>query len=96
MSTLLITILTSVLAGSYPAFVLSSFKPIKVLRSGMTGGTRGVYFRKITVVAQFIISIILILFTIITYRQLKFMQNKSLGYDKDNLIYVQMKGKHER
>ena len=91
-SALLITILTSIIAGSYPAFVLSSFKPINVLRSGMTGGTRGVYFRKITVVAQFIISIILILFTIITYRQLKFMQNKSLGYDKENLLYVQMKG----
>jgi ABC-type antimicrobial peptide transport system permease subunit len=91
-SALLITILTSILAGSYPAFVLSSFKPINVLRSGMTGGTRGVYFRRITVVAQFIISLILILFTIITYRQLKFMQNKSLGYDKENLIYVQMKG----
>jgi ABC-type antimicrobial peptide transport system permease subunit len=92
-SALLITILTSILAGSYPAFVLSSFKPINVLRSGMTGGTRGVYFRKITVVAQFIISIILILFTIITYRQLRFMQNKTLGYDKENLIYIQMKGK---
>jgi putative ABC transport system permease protein len=91
-SALLITILASIIAGSYPAFVLSSFKPINVLRSGMTGRTRGVYFRKITVVAQFIISIILILFTIITYRQLKFMQNKSLGYDKENLLYVQMKG----
>ena len=91
-SALLITILTSILAGSYPAFVLSSFKPINVLRSGMTGGTRGVYFRKITVVAQFIISIGLILFTIVTYRQLKFMQIKSLGYDKENLIYLQMKG----
>jgi putative ABC transport system permease protein len=92
-SALLITFLTSILAGSYPAFVLSSFKPINVLRSGMTGGTRGVYFRKITVIVQFIISIILILFTIITYRQLKFMQSKSLGYEKENLIYVQMKGK---
>jgi putative ABC transport system permease protein len=92
-SALLITILTSIFAGSYPAFVLSSFKPISVLRSGITGGTSGVIFRKITVVGQFIISIILILFTIITYRQLKFMQSKSLGYDKENMIYVQMKGK---
>jgi ABC-type antimicrobial peptide transport system permease subunit len=58
----------------------------------MTGGTRGVYFRKITVVAQFIISIVLILFTIVTYRQLKYMQGKSLGYDKENLIFLQMKG----
>ncbi len=93
MSALLITVITSIIAGSYPAFVLSSFKPINVLRSGMTGGTRGVYFRKVTVVAQFIISIILILFTIITYRQLRFMQSKSLGYDKENMLYVQMKGK---
>jgi ABC-type antimicrobial peptide transport system permease subunit len=91
-STLIITIITSILAGSYPAFVLSSFMPINVLKTGMTSGTRGVYFRKITVVAQFIISIGLILFTIVTYRQLKFMQGKSLGYDKENLIYLQMKG----
>ncbi len=58
----------------------------------MTGGSRGVYFRKITVVIQFVISIVLILFTIVTYRQLKFMQSKSLGYDKENLIYLQLKG----
>ena len=91
-STLLITIITSLFAGSYPAFILSSFLPINVLKSGMTGGTRGVYFRKITVVVQFIISIVLILFTIVTYRQLKYMQGKSLGYDKENLIFLQMKG----
>jgi hypothetical protein len=66
--------------------------PVNVLKTGMTGGTRGVWFRKITVVAQFMISIVLILFTIVTYRQLKFMQGKSLGYEKENLIYIQMKG----
>ena len=85
---IVITILTSILAGSYPAFVLSSFKPIDVLRSSMTGGTRSVYFRKATVVFQFIISIVLILFTIVTYRQLKYMQGKSLGFDKENLIFI--------
>jgi ABC-type antimicrobial peptide transport system permease subunit len=92
LSALIITIITSILAGSYPAFVLSSFMPVNVLKSGMTGGIRGVYFRKISVVTQFIISIVLILFTIVTYRQLKYMQGKSLGYDKENLIYLQMKG----
>jgi ABC-type antimicrobial peptide transport system, permease component len=91
-STFIITIITSILAGSYPAFVLSSFMPINVLKGGMTGGTRGVYFRKITVVVQFIISIVLILFTIVAYQQLKFMQGKSLGYNKENLIYLQLKG----
>jgi putative ABC transport system permease protein len=91
-SALLITILTSILAGSYPALVLSSFMPVSILKTGMTGGSRGVMFRKITVVAQFIISIVLILFTIVTYRQLRYMQGKPLGYDKENLIYLQMKG----
>jgi putative ABC transport system permease protein len=91
-SAAIITILTSILAGSYPALILSSFVPVKVLKDGMTGGTRGVYFRKITVVMQFIISIMLILFTIVTYRQLKYMENKSLGYDKENLLYLQIKG----
>ena len=91
-SALIITIITSIVAGSYPAFILSSFKPIEILRAGMSGGTRGASFRKITVVIQFMISIVLILFTMVTYRQLKFMQTKSLGYDKENLIYLQMKG----
>lgn len=86
----LITFFTAILAGSYPAFALSSFKPIDTLKAGLTGGTRGRLFRKVSVVIQFAISIILILFTIVTYRQLKFMQNKSLGFDKENLIYVQM------
>jgi len=92
LSALIITILTSIIAGSYPALILSSFMPINVLKGGLTGGLKGVYFRKITVVIQFIISTILILFTIVTYRQLKFMQGKSLGYDKENLIYLQIKG----
>ena len=92
LSIFLITVFTALLAGSYPAFVLSSFNPIDTLKSGMSGGTRGGLFRKITVVVQFSISIILILFTIVTYRQLKFMQSKSIGFDKENLIYVQIKG----
>lgn len=91
-SALIITIITSILAGSYPALILSSFMPINVLKGGLSGGSRGIYFRKITVVVQFMISIILILFTIVTYQQLKFMQGKSLGYDKENLIYLQIKG----
>jgi putative ABC transport system permease protein len=88
----IITMSTAIVAGSYPAIVLSSFKPIDTLKAGMTGGIRGGLFRKITVVVQFTISIILILFTIVTYRQLKYMQGKSLGFDKENLIYIQIKG----
>jgi putative ABC transport system permease protein len=90
---LICTAITGILAGIYPAIVLSAFKPIDTLKDGITGGNKGILFRKITVVIQFSISIILILFTIVTYRQLKFMLGKSLGFDKENLIYVQMKGK---
>jgi putative ABC transport system permease protein len=86
------TAITGIIAGSYPAIVLSSFKPIDTLKDGNTGGTRGRLFRRITVVIQFSISIVLILFTFVTYLQLKFMLGKSLGFDKENLIYVQMKG----
>jgi ABC-type antimicrobial peptide transport system permease subunit len=92
LTTLLITVLTAVFAGSYPSFVLSSFKPVDVLKGGMTKGPGGIYFRKITVVLQFIISIVLILFTLVTYRQLKFMQGKSLGYEKENLIFLRLQG----
>jgi putative ABC transport system permease protein len=92
LSIFIITVFTALIAGSYPSFVLSSFKPIDILKSGMTGGIKGGLFRKITVVLQFCISIILILFTIVTYRQLRFMQSKSMGFDQENLIYVQIKG----
>jgi putative ABC transport system permease protein len=92
LSILVITIFAGILAGSYPALVLSSFKPINTLKAGMTGGSKGGLFRKTTVVVQFTISIILILFTFVTYRQLKYMQAKSLGFDKQNLLYVFMRG----
>jgi putative ABC transport system permease protein len=92
LSSLAIALFTGILAGSYPALVLSSFKPINTLKAGMTGGSTGGLFRKTTVVVQFTISIILILFTFVTYRQLKYMQGKSLGFDKENLVYLQMRG----
>lgn len=89
---IIISLFTALLAGSYPAFVLSSFRPIDTLKAGMIGGSSRGLFRKITVVVQFTISIVLILFTIVTYRQLRYMLDKSLGFEKENLIYFQMKG----
>ena len=89
---LVCTIITGLLAGTYPAIVLSSFKPVDVLKDGITGGSKGVIFRKITVIIQFSISIVLILFTIVTYLQLKFVLGRSLGFEKENLIYVQIRG----
>jgi ABC-type antimicrobial peptide transport system permease subunit len=86
-----ITVITGLVAGSYPALYLSGFMPAKVLKGNSpTGG--GSLFRNTMVVIQFAVSITLIVGTAIVYRQLKYIQNLNLGYDKENLIYVPMTG----
>lgn len=86
----LATILLTVLAGMYPAFYLSVFKPAKALKAYFTVRS-GNIFRKSLVVTQFTLSVILIIGTIVIYSQLRFLQNKSLGFDKDNLIALYLK-----
>jgi putative ABC transport system permease protein len=76
------------LAGVYPALVLSSFKPITVLKGKFGSGTRGIFLRKALVVSQFTISIGLIIATIIVYNQMSYMRNKDLGFNKDQIIVV--------
>ena len=80
---------TSILAGSYPAFFLSSFNPIAVLKSGFTSGKKSVSLRSSLVVFQFFIAVGLIIGTIIVYRQLSFMQGIALGYDKNQVAIIQ-------
>jgi putative ABC transport system permease protein len=87
-----ITVITGLLAGSYPALYLSGFVPAKVLKGNFTGGSSGSLFRNTMVVIQFAVSISLIVGTTIVYRQLKYIQQLNLGYDKENLLYVQMTG----
>jgi putative ABC transport system permease protein len=87
-----ITIITGLLAGSYPAFYLSGFVPATVLKGNVTGGSSGSLFRNTMVVIQFAVSISLIVGTLIVFNQLKFIQNLNLGYDKENLLYVRMSG----
>jgi len=87
---LVITLITGLVSGSYPALVLSSFKPINVLRGSLRIGVRGSTFRRVLVVLQFAAAVVLIVHTSIVYRQFEFMQNKSLGYDRDNLVYFRM------
>ena len=76
------------LAGSYPALVLSSFKPVTVLKGRFNSGTRGALLRKSLVVAQFSISIALIIATIIVYNQMNYMRNQDLGFNKDQMLVI--------
>jgi len=87
---LLITIIfiVGILAGSYPAFVLSSYKPVSVLGGKIKNATKTGNFRSGLVVFQFTIAIILIISTIVVYKQLNYIQNKKLGFDKNQVVIL--------
>ncbi len=83
---------TGLLAGSYPAFFLSSFQPVKVLKGTYKRGNALVTPRKVLVVLQFTFAIILIVCTIIVKQQIDYAREREAGYNKDNLVYHFMTG----
>lgn len=85
-------ILTAVVAGSYPSLLLSSLRPVNVFRPGAKAGGRSPLLRRILVTVQFGLSIALVIVMGVVYRQVDFMRMKSLGFDKERLIYLPLRG----
>ena len=84
--------IVGIISGSYPAFFLSSFKPIAALKGSKTSGKTGSWLRNTLVIAQFTISIFLIIGTLAVNQQLKFFQNKKLGFDKEQVLVINNPG----
>jgi putative ABC transport system permease protein len=83
-----LAILIGFLAGSYPAFVLSAFNPVMVMKGNFHGSKSGNWLRNGLVIFQFSISIILIVGTLVVQQQMQFLQNKSLGFDKEQMLVI--------
>ena len=90
---LALTVATGLFAGSYPAIYLSAFRPSLVLKGKLRAGAKTRYFRRVLVVVQFSLSVMLLMGTIVIRNQLTYMQDKSLGIKKDNIVYVRLRGK---
>ena len=86
----IISIVIGIISGSYPAFYLSSFMPVKVLKGSIISGRKNGTLRKILVTFQFILSIIMIIGIITVSKQLNYLRNKNLGFDKENILLTQV------
>jgi putative ABC transport system permease protein len=88
-----ICIFTGLLSGSYPALYLSGFNPTAALKGKLTGSASTIWTRRGLVVFQFTLSVILIVSVFVIYKQIQYLQDKSLGYTKENVIYFEAEGR---
>lgn len=91
-----ISVIIALLAGSYPAFYLSRLKPVSTLKGESISGHRSAQLRKVLVVFQFMLTIIMIASTLIVGRQLDFVQSKDVGFDKENLMVIDINNRNVR
>ena len=85
-----LAVIVGILSGSYPAFIMASLRPVQGLRGKMGHKFSGLSFQRWLLVGQYTVSIVLIIGSIIIYRQFQFIQNKELGFDKDHVITIQV------
>jgi len=91
-----ITLFTGFLAGSYPALYLSSFRPVHVLRKVLQTGKKKSVFRRVLVVLQFSMSVILIIGTLVVYAQLDYIRNRKIGWEREHLISISLSGEMKK
>jgi putative ABC transport system permease protein len=92
LSLVVLTLVTGLVSGSYPALYLSSFNPVRVFKGSLKFSNSALWFRKGLVVFQFVLSILLIIGTMVVTKQVNYIQSVNLGYDRENLIYVPLEG----
>jgi putative ABC transport system permease protein len=85
-----ITLFTGIVSGSYPALLISSFHPVKVIKGSLSSGSSKSILRKVLVISQFTIAIVLIIGTLVVYKQLHYIRNRDLGFSRDQVLSIYM------